>query len=1285
MEDRFSFSPTKSSSPSDAPSKPVSKPTGAVAKPTAKKVGETKKRRRVLDESDDEFVPGAEKDDDHAIVGADSDNDDASMSIDLDDDDEDDASTSKKTKGRAPPAIKKAKRSSASSSLEKDETGADSSASYFDRDEVTPSRKSYVGKSIDEKLEAAQNDLDKDRIAAFSERVVVAVDRAFERMARYGREGQETGGGDDDEGDEEEEEEESNSGKKTSAKKSSTKSGKAGGIKYTTLEQQYLDIRKDYPDSVLFVETGYRYKFFGKDAEIAAKVLNIRVGMSHNFLSTSVPVHRLHVHALRLVQAGYKVGVVSQTETAALKAISTNKSGPFKRAVSALYTKSTLVSEHMDPLLAHDSESGSGGSGSGSGSSGSAGSFLFSLYESPCLDQSSPDAIRISIVAVNTSTGDIVYDEFDDAALRSSLETRLKHISPIEIILPATVSLSTKKLIETLYASRGKDDQVRIEYREANNFDTKLAREVINDELTNFANMLKNSESGEQSEKMEVSTTEGSSKSASKSASSTSSASVSNTPLQSAIPQAQGTSGQQLLEKAKNFFGSLSNPLKITFGALGHYLKDFGLSSLICLTCNFNSFTSAKHMYLDGNALSNLELLTSSQNTKSGSLFGVLDQTSTPFGRRRLMQWIRQPLLRKSDIEERLDAVEEISRIGPSEADPAVYEDKKLSKHTSLPHLLQLLPQLPDMERGITRIFYSRCSVAEFLSVLVSFRHIESRLPKSDQIDAYCSSSLLRNLFRKIPDLAPHISYFLDPLNIESTDKQKRDLFLDDSHFPELQEAKEDLKRVEGLLDDHLDEIRSKLGKPNLEYVTKNKDEYIIELTKAEGGKAPKNWITLPRCPQSVSRFHTPYIIEKYAELCQCRERLAIETANAWSSFVAEFASRYPVFRDAVDTLAQLDVLQSFAKAAKTEGFVRPTILDVEEDKNDSNTEGALSPSVSGAPRIDIKNGRHPVVEQLLAGTDKPFVPNDTKMGEVEVSKEKSIFAGGTSSADPAIANGGSRAHASSSDIVNGASKSHGGLGKEESSPDTHKVTIITGPNMGGKTCYTRQVATLCIMAQMGCYVAADEMALTPLDLIATRMGAYDQMFSNQSTFFVELQETSDILKSATPRSLVILDELGRGTSTHDGFAIAYATLHHLLTHNRCFVLFVTHYPALAQLSRQFPNIVSTAHISYLEEEVTTSDHNAHNPEYISRPRITFLHKLVSGVEDRSFGMNVARLANLPAGVVDTASGKSTSLETQVKKKYARLAVKKLYDLASKKEVDPSALQSLVHLIGMHS
>jgi DNA mismatch repair protein MSH3 len=651
------------------------------------------------------------------------------------------------------------------------------------------------------------------------------------------------------------------------------------------------------------------------------------------------------------------------------------------------------------------------------------------------------------------------------------------------------------------------------------------------------------------------------------------------------------------------------------------------------------------------------------------------------------MAWIRQPLVNHIDIENRLDAVEELSKLAipkfgessessqssPS-SKPSSSNDK--SRQNKLGLLISLLPTLPDLERGICRIFYNRCSVSEFISVLLGFKQIERCIPKEDEIESCAHSTLLRKILREIPtDLSSHVSYFLDTLNIQSTDKQKRDLFVNDSIFPALREAKSWQAEVERSLEDHLEEIRKAIGKPRLEYITKNKDEYVIEVTPAEGARAPKSWIPLAS-PKSASRFHTPFIIEKYKELLQCRETLSIEIANAWATFVAEFASRYPIFRSTVESLTSLDCLHSLACIAKIEGYVRPSIFipPTENSSHDNGEPVEPTDKISGSSaephesisksatsphsffdlntQLTIVNGRHPIVENLLSVAGKQFVPNDTLMGVNE----------------------------------------HG-----------QKCTIITGPNMGGKTCYTRQVAVLCVMAQMGSFVPADSMKFTPLDAIYTRMGAYDNLSKGQSTFFVELQETSDIMRLATSRSLVILDELGRGTSTHDGFSIAYATLHHLLTVNKCFTLFVTHYPALSQLTRIYPTLAQNHHISYLEQhpetgkssmEIISSEgevlkagqevsNNSMDVDVVpssvlkrnassslsealhqAGPRITFLHKLVKGVEGRSFGMNVARMARLPPQVISSASEKSVMLEANVKRRYSRMAFNKVCELA---------------------
>lgn len=228
------------------------------------------------------------------------------------------------------------------------------------------------------------------------------------------------------------------------------------------------------------------------------------------------------------------------------------------------------------------------------------------------------------------------------------------------------------------------------------------------------------------------------------------------------------------------------------------------------------------------------------------------------------------------------------------------------------------------------------------------------------------------------------------------------------------------------------------------------------------------------------------------------------------------------------------------------------------------------------------------------------------------------------------------------------------------------RFMIITGPNMGGKSSYIRQTALIIIMAQIGCFVPADEAEIGIFDAIYTRMGARDNLAQGRSTFLVELGETSNILKKATNRSLVILDELGRGTSTYDGVAIASATLDYIIRRIGCFTMFVTHYPLLAKLQDRYPKLVGNYHMAFMEKSLPSAAsagaHDTKEPHSSSSSSspleasqgggdehsITFLYKLVPGISHRSYGLNVARLADIPGVVVDRAAEKAIELEHRV-------------------------------------
>lgn len=240
-------------------------------------------------------------------------------------------------------------------------------------------------------------------------------------------------------------------------------------------------------------------------------------------------------------------------------------------------------------------------------------------------------------------------------------------------------------------------------------------------------------------------------------------------------------------------------------------------------------------------------------------------------------------------------------------------------------------------------------------------------------------------------------------------------------------------------------------------------------------------------------------------------------------------------------------------------------------------------------PCLEIVQGRHPMVEQHLLDR---YVPNDTNLS---CQKERAL--------------------------------------------------ILTGPNMGGKSSYVRQVALIAIMAQVGSYVPADSARLGILDAVYTRMGAYDNIMSGESTFKVELKECADIMKNATRRSLVILDEIGRGTGTMDGVAIAYAVLSYFITDIKALTLFVTHYPSLAEFEQTYLGAVKNYHMGFIEHQTATgSDDTAAE----SHSEITFLYTLVAGIAHKSYGLNVARLAGIPESIIESANIQSAQLESDV-------------------------------------
>ncbi|KAL2092081.1 hypothetical protein ACEWY4_011879 [Coilia grayii] len=880
---------------------------------------------------------------------------------------------------------------------------------------------------------------------------------------------------------------------------------------YTPLELQFMEIKEQHKDTLLCVECGYKYRFFGEDAEIAAKELNIFCHMDHNFMTASIPTHRLFVHVRRLVSKGYKVGVVKQTETTAIKASGANKSSLFTRELSALYTKSTLVGEDVNPLLKlgdlEDAEDVVRDTPN---------SYLMCVYET--WDKHLKEFV-VGVVAVQPTIGDLMVDCFKDNASRSELESRVLRIQPVEILVPSDLSEETERLLRNIsVASVQEDDRLRIERRESCQFEYDAALSTVKSFYSD--------------------------------------------------PSHQRQDGK---EKGPISYHTLERPVICCLGPIIQYLTEFKLERVLLSCSSFKRLSSETDcMVLNATTLRNLEVL-SNQTTGAvkGSLLWVLDHTQTAFGKRLMKKWVSQPLTSLQEIRDRQDAVAEV-----------------LSSDSSVvPCIRSLLNRLPDLERGICSIYHKKCSTQEFYLISSTLARLATELQSVAPLaQAQLRSSLLQSLLLGLPPLLAPARDFLRVLNENAAKKgDKTELFADLTDFPLIRGRKEEMQTVLQEITEHRREVRLTLKNPSLDYVTVSGQEFLIEVKNSMSSMVPGDWIKI-NSTKVVGRYHTPFIAEKHRHLLRLREQLVIDCGREWINFLHSFGEHYYILRKAVCHLATVDCIISLAQVAKENNYCRPELLEAER-------------------QIVIRDGRHPVIDVLLGEQDQ-YVPNDTHLQ---------------------------------------------GEGK--------RAMIITGPNMGGKSSYIRQVALITIMAQLGSFVPAQEASIGVVDGIYTRMGASDNIARGRSTFMEELLEASEILARATSRSLVILDELGRGTSTHDGMAIAYATLEFFIETVKSLTLFVTHYPPLCELERVYPEHVGNYHMSFLlNEPDTAEDEGEAQPEFI-----TFLYQLTEGAAGRSYGLNVARLAAIPEPILRTAALKSKELEALVDAR--RKNVKRLSDI----------------------
>lgn len=575
-------------------------------------------------------------------------------------------------------------------------------------------------------------------------------------------------------------------------------------------------------------------------------------------------------------------------------------------------------------------------------------------------------------------------------------------------------------------------------------------------------------------------------------------------------------------------------PLAVrALGGLMAYLKVTQFTGLERLL-EAKSYLPQEYMRLDVAARRNLELTeTMRSREKRGTLFWVLDKTKTSMGRRLLRSSIEQPLLSVNAINRRLNAVTELTR-----------------NSILISELAAALDGVYDLERLMTRVVYGNPPVKDMIALGAT----TARLPAIKELLGEVQCALLREIEQNIDpleDVARLIGSAIDP---DSDIPLKEGGVIREGYDKQLDEARHLSKDIRGILAEIEEREKDATGIRTLRIGYNRVFGYYIEVSNSFRDQVPAHYIR-KQTLTNAERYITEEIKELEERVLHAQQEAIDRATELYEQVRATVAAELPRIQQTAAAVAGLDMLCGLATVALNNNYCCPTV-----DLSDE---------------IEISEGRHPVVEQLLDGA--PFVPNDTKLNNRE-----------------------------------------------------NQIAVLTGPNMAGKSTYMRQVALIVLMAQVGSFIPAASARIGIVDGIYTRVGASDDLTTGQSTFMVEMSEVANILKEATEKSLLILDEIGRGTSTYDGMSIARAVIEYIADRKKlgAKTLFATHYHELTELEELIPCVKN------------------YNVAVKKRGEdIVFLRRIIPGGVDESYGIEVSKLAGIPRWVIDRAYEVLSSLE----------------------------------------
>ncbi|MDO8993011.1 MAG: DNA mismatch repair protein MutS, partial [Daejeonella sp.] len=533
-----------------------------------------------------------------------------------------------------------------------------------------------------------------------------------------------------------------------------------------------------------------------------------------------------------------------------------------------------------------------------------------------------------------------------------------------------------------------------------------------------------------------------------------------------------------------------------------------------------------RYMWLDRFTIRNLELI-GSANENAVSLVDVLDKTCSPLGARLLRRWIIMPLKELKPIQERLDVVEFL-----------VGQDELREK------LLHELKQIGDLERLISKIGLQKANPREVLQLkralyaifnLKELCHESESFPLKMIAEQFNPCDLIRDKIERelnpdSPVMLAKGSVIADGVD-EELDRLKKIAFGGKGYLLEIQKREAEIT-----------------GIPSLKVAFNNVFGYYLEVTHTHKDKVPAEWLR-KQTLVNAERYITPELKEYEEQILGAEEKIQVLETRLYNELTFALSEFIKPIQLNAQLVAQLDVLINFASLAIRNYYVKPVI-----------DESSV---------IDIKGGRHPVIEKNLPSGEE-YITNDVFLDS-----------------------------------------------------DTQQIIIITGPNMSGKSALLRQTGLIVLMAQMGCFVPAKEAQIGLVDKIYTRVGASDNLTTGESTFMVEMNETASILNNLSPRSLILMDEIGRGTSTYDGISIAWSIAEYLHNHPtaKAKTLFATHYHELNELTNSFSRI----------KNFNVSVKELGN-------KVIFLRKLVPGGSEHSFGIHVAKMAGMPPKLVSRAN-----------------------------------------------